>query len=171
MLKVDLLRLRQSRTLKLSASLEADHEIWTGLELKFAEPVKIDGSVTATAAGGVVVRGSWRAPMGYDCGRCLKELRLEVERPLTLVYVPAEGWQVSDPEVRTLRIRENTLDLAEAIREEIVLEVPRYLVPREKEDGRCTECGDRVERFSRVMHEPGSEIDPRWSALEALRTD
>lgn len=171
MLQVDLLRLRRSRTLKLSASIAADHEIWAGLELKFAKPVKIDGSVTATAAGGVVVQGSWKAPMCYDCGRCLKELHLEVERPLTLVYVPVDGWQVSDPEVRTLGVRETTLDLAEAIREEIVLEVPRYLVPHEKEDGRCTECGDRVERFSRVENEPGPEIDPRWSALEALRTD
>lgn len=171
MLQIDLLRLWRARTLKLSASIESDHEIWTGSELMFADPVKIAGSVTATAGGRVVVRGSWKAPMHYDCSRCLKELRLEVERPLTLVYVPADGWQVSDPEARTLGIRETTLDLAEAIREEIVLEVPRYLVPREQEDGRCAECGVPVKRFSKVKRELGSEIDPRWSALEALRTD
>lgn len=171
MLRVDLLHLRRSRKLDLSASIESDHEIWTGSELKFTDPVQVTGSVAATAGGGVVVRGFWKAPMCYDCGRCLRELRLEVKRPLTLVYVPAEGWEVSDPGVRTLGVRETTLDLTEAIREEIVLEVPRYLVPREQEDGRCTECGDPVKRFSRAEEEFGSGIDPRWSALKALRTD
>ena len=171
MLRVDLHRLRRSRALKLSASIESDHEIWAGSELKFTDPVEVAGSVSATAGGGVVVRGFWKAPVSYDCSRCLRELRLEVERPLTLVYVPADGWEVSDPEVRTLGVQETTLDLTEAIREEVVLEIPRYLVPREQEDGRCTECGDRVERFSRVGNEFGSEIDPRWSALEVLRTD
>ena len=171
MLRVDLLRLRRSRTLELSASLESDHEIWTGSELRFTDPVKVTGSVAATAGGGVVVRGFWKAPMFYDCSRCLRELRLEVSRPLTLVYVPTDGWEVSDPEVRALGSRETMLDLTEAIREEIVLEVPRYLMPREEEDGRCTECGDPVERFSKVEKEFGTEIDPRWSALQALRTD
>ena len=171
MLRIDLLRLWRSRTLKLSASIESDHEIWAGSELKFTDPVKVTGSVTPTAGGGVVVRGFWKAPMHYDCSRCLRELRLEVERPLTLVFVPADGWEASDPEVRTLGTRETVLDLTEAIREEVVLEVPRYVVPREQEDGRCTQCGDPVQRFSKVKKEPGSEIDPRWSALKALRTD
>lgn len=155
----------------MSALIESDHEIWTGSELKFTDPVEVTGSVAATAGGGVVVRGFWKAPMSYDCSRCLRELRLDVEKPLTLVYVPADGWEVSDPETRSLGMRENTLDLTEAIREEIVLEVPRYLVPRERKDGRCTECGDPVETFSKVDKEPGSGIDPRWSALKALRTE
>lgn len=171
MLQIDLLRLRRSRTLELSASIESGHEIWTGSELKFADPVKVAGSVAATAAGGVVVRGFWKAPMRYDCGRCLRELRLEVERPLTLVYVPEDGREVSDPEIRTLGTGETTLDLTEAIREEVVLEVPRYLVPREREDGRCTECGDPVDAFSREKEELGSGTDPRWSPLRALRTE
>lgn len=171
MLRIDLLLLRRRRTLRLSASIESDHEIWTGSELKFMDPVTVTGSVTATAGGGVVVRGSWKAPVYYDCSRCLRELHLEVERPLTLVYVPADGWAASDPDVRTLGSRETTLDLTEAIREEVVLEIPRYLVPREKEDGCCAECGDPVKRFSRVASESDRKPDPRWSALDALRTD
>lgn len=171
MLRVDLLHLRRSRRLDLNASIESDHEIWTGSELRFTDPVQVTGSVAAMAGGGVVVRGFWKAPMYYECGRCLRELRLVVKRPLTLVYSPAEGWEVSDPGARTLGGRETTLDLTEAIREEIVLEVPRYLVPREQEDGCCTECGDPVERFSRAEEEFGSGTDPRWSALKALQTD
>ena len=171
MLHVDLLRLRRGRTFNLSAAIESGHEMWNGCELRFTDPVEVTGSVMATADGGVVVRGFWKAPMRYDCSRCLRALRLEIARPLTLVYVPVDGREVSDPEIRSLGTRGTTLDLTEAIREEVVLEVPRYVVPREREDGRCTECGDPVERYRKVEEALETETDPRWSALKPLRTD
>ena len=72
--------------------------------------------------------------------------------------------------MRTIAYQRTMLDLTDAIREEIVLEVPRYLLPNE-EDGRCVECGDPVEHFSEVVEETGSGIDPRWSVLQSLKTD
>lgn len=170
MLRIDLRHLRRSRTLPLNARIDSDNEVWTGSQLTFADAVEISGSVAPAADGGVVVRGSWKAPLLYDCSRCLKQLRVVVTRPLTLVYAPAEGWETADPDVRTIANQQTMLDLTDAIREEVVLEVPRYLLPSE-EEGRCLECGDPVERFTRVTEEPGSGIDPRWSALQSLKTD
>lgn len=170
MLRIDLRFLRQSRTLPLNARIEADNEVWTGSQLTFADAVEITGSVAWTAEGGVVVRGSWKALLRYDCSRCLRRLPLAVERPLTLVFTPAEGWEATDPDVRTVGFQQTTLDLTDAIREEIVLEVPRYLLPR-AEDGRCAECGDPVERFNQTNEEGDDGIDPRWSALQALQSD
>lgn len=170
MLRIDLRHLRRSRTLPLKARIDAGNAIWAGTQLTLADPVEISGSVASTAEGGVVVRGSWDAALLYDCSRCLEQLKVVVTRPLTLVYTPADGWEAADPDVRTIAYRQSTLDLTDAIREEIVLEVPRYLLPKE-EDGRCVECGDPVEHFSEVVEETGSGTDPRWSVLQSLKTD
>lgn len=170
MLRIDLRHLRRSRTLPLNARIDSDNEAWTGSQLSFADAVEVTGSVTLTADGGVVVRGSWQAPLHYDCSRCLQQLKVVVKRPLTLVYTPADGWEAADPDVRTMAYQQTMLDLTDAIREEIVLEVPRYLLPSE-EEGRCVECGDPVERFTKATEESGTGIDPRWAALQSLKTD
>lgn len=170
MVQVDLLRVRQSRMLPVAAEIAPDAEVWADSELRLSDAVQVDASAALTADDGVVVRGSWTAPVVYDCGRCLKELNIAVERPFALLYVSEDGWQAEDPDVRTIGRRETVLDLSEAIREEVLLEVPRYFVP-EYEDGRCSECGDPVETFSYATEEAPAEHDPRWSALKALQTD
>lgn len=170
MVQIDLSRLRRSRTLSLNAAIAPDAEVWADSELRFSDAVKVDASVALTADGGVVVRGSWRAPVLYDCGRCLAELDVVVERTLDLLYASEDGWQAEDPDVRTIGFHETVLDLSDAIRQEVLLEAPRYFVP-EYEDGRCTRCGDPVERFRYATEEAATPRDPRWSALRALQTD
>ena len=170
MLQIDLLRLRRARTLAFTGTVTPESEIWTDSELEFSGAVEVRASAALTAEGGVVVRGSWRAPVLYECGRCLKELDIAIERPLALLYVTGEEWEGTDPDVRTMGYQDRTLDLGDAIREEVLLEVPRYHLP-EDQDGRCTECGDSVERYSYVAEEPREGTDPRWSALKALQTD
>lgn len=173
MVRVDLLGLRRGGTVSVKGEIAGDDDIWAGSELSLATAVQLSGSAAATGAGGVVVRGSWRALFRYDCGRCLKELLLEFERPVTLHYHAADGHGVAeldgDPDVRTVSARETALDLAEAIREEVVLEVPRYVVPAEGADGRCGECGVSVRDYicSRAGRHD-AEVDIRWAPLAAL---
>lgn len=170
MLQIDLSRLRLSRETTVQAAIAPDAEIWNGLELRFSSAVEVAGAVTLAAGGEVVVRGSWKAPMEYDCGRCLEKLPVTFERPLNLVYVPGGGWEATDPAVRTIGYHDTILDLEEAIREEVVLEVPRYFIPAET-DGRCDRCGHLAEGLARVSERTEHQPDPRWSALKALQTD
>ena len=169
-MQIDLLRLRQSRTLPLTGSIGLDSEVWAGSELKFSGAVEVTGTAALTTGGGVVVRGSWKAPLLYECGRCLDELQVAVERSLTLLFVPAGEWEASDPDVRTMGGQETVLDLQDAIREEILLEAPRYYTAGE-ENGRCTRCGDPVDEYRSEPPEDDGGTDPRWAALRALRTD
>ena len=170
MLQIDLSRLRRRRKATVQAAIAPDAEIWSGSELRFSGAVEVAGAAAVTAEGGVVVQGSWKAPVEYDCSRCLEALEVTYERPLTLVYVPGGGWEASDPDVRTIGYHDMTLDLKEAIREEVVLEIPRYFTPA-RDGGRCERCGDPADRFTGVPERNEARPDPRWSALRALQTD
>ena len=170
MVQIDLLRLRQRRTLTLAGSIGPDSELWADSGLRFSDAVEVRGTAALTAIGGVVVQGSWRAPLVYECGRCLDDLQVAVERSLTLLFVPSGSWEAPDSDVRVIDGRETVLDLQDAIREEIVLEAPRYYTAGE-EDGRCTGCGSPVQKYRSEPREAGSGMDPRWAALSALQTD
>ena len=170
MVQIDLLRLRQSRTLPLTGSISLDSEVWADAELKFSGAVEVTGTAALTIGGGVVVRGSWKAPLLYECGRCLDELQVTVERSLTLLFVPVGEWESSDPDVRTIGGQETVLDLQDAIREEILLEAPRYYTGGE-ENGRCIRCGDPVDKYRNEPADDDGGTDPRWAALQALQTD
>ena len=167
-MQIDLLRLRQRRTLTLAGSIGPDSELWAGSGLKFSDVVEVRGTVALAAGGGVVVQGSWRASLVYECGRCLDDLQVVVERSLTLLFMPDGSWEAPDPDVRIIDDRKTVLDLQDAIREEVVLEAPRYYTAGE-EDGRCTRCGSPVQEYRREPR--GSGTDPRWAALRTLQTD
>ena len=175
MLTVDLLRLWREQTLPVRGSIDPNAGLWDGSELAFAEPVDVVGAASVTADGAVVVRGSWKCAVAHDCDRCLERLRLPIARPMNLVYVPPGSWESEvpddDPDVRRLDARAHKLDLIHAIREEVLLEAPRYVLPAEGDDGRCVRCGVPVDRFRNVRSEPEADADPRWAALTALQSD
>lgn len=113
----------------------------------------------------------------HECGRCLEDVRVPVRDAFTLAYVPDEGRAGganarTDPDERVLDGRSGALSLDDAVREEVLLAVPRYLVPGEDGDGRCTRCGVPVARFCQPPKPPEpAAADPRWAALRALQAE
>lgn len=154
-----------------------DAALWDGSELTLATPVAVEGAALATAEGSVVVRGSWETVVVHECGRCLEDARMPVQRAFTLAYVPDErrpggaaAW--TDADERVLDGRSGVLNLDDAVREEVLLAVPRYLVPGEDGDGRCTRCGVPAARFRQPPKPPEPAVaDPRWAALRALQAE
>ena len=169
MLTLDLVRLHRERSFPVDGSVPADAGLWAGSELHFVRPVEVRGTASLTAEGGVVVRGTWETEVEYECGRCLDSVPRSVSEDLTLVYVPSEGWESDDPDVRTIGYNARTLDLTEALREEVLLELPRYYLPPAMDDGRCSVCERPTSEFEK---RPEQEVsDPRWSKLKALESE
>lgn len=155
-----------------------DAPLWSGSELTLASPVAVEGAASATAEGSVVVRGSWKTVALHECGRCLEELRVPVERALTLAYVADGGRRrggaddsPAGADERVLDGRSGALSLDDALREEVLLAVPRYLSPSEDDEGRCTRCGVAATRFRQSPEPSESAADPRWAALRALQAE
>lgn len=164
MLALDLLQLRRERALPVEGGVEAEASLWSGTGLAFSEPLAFEGRATVSADGGLVIQGTVTGTAVYECGRCLEEVTYPVNLDLVLVFMPAESWAEEDPEVRTIGYNERTLDLSESIREEVVLGLPRYYVHPPGGGQGCGAASD--------ASDPGlapEEIDPRWSALRALK--
>lgn len=170
MLLLDLFRLWNERTLAIEASIEPASSLWAGCELTFAAPVVVTGAASRLADGGVLVRGEWQTEVKYECGRCLEDKSLPVRKPLNLVYVPESSWEEEDPDpdVRVLSQNAATLDLKDAVREEVMLAVPRYFLPRKREDGLCSLCGLEVRSYFGAPEAADQGSDSRWSPLRAL---
>jgi uncharacterized protein len=75
--------------------------------------------------------------------------------------------EADDPSVYFIPPRTTTLSLNEAIREELILAVPEYVVCRDNCAGLCPECGKDLNEGPCDCR--AASTDPRWVQLEALK--
>lgn len=151
---------------RLEEEIAADDPLWTDLEIRPAAPVHVD--VRGSSVGdGVLVRGHVRARFQVPCRRCLEDVPVDVNQPVHLLFVPGDGDEEDfGGEVYPLPARGTELDLAEAIREQVVLGLPRFVVCRDECRGLCAHCG-----ANRNQGECGctAEVAPSpWDALKNL---
>ncbi len=179
MLTIDLGRLARETSLRVDVEVPADDPLWSGMGLVFDGPVSVDITVTEAVSGEVVARGSVRGTLRHECRRCVKPILSELSEDLTVVFLPvdesddeadgpADGAS-GDPEVRPIPGRAVLIDLGDAIREELILEVDRYAVCDPECRGLCPRCGADLNRTSCDCSV--EERDPRWDALRALNTE
>lgn len=169
MLTIDLGRLYRDRSLRVDARLPPDDPLFAESELTFARPLGVDAEASVAGSGEVVVRCSLDGALSQECRRCLAPVESEIDREITLVYAPTDELDEPDPEVRALDEAAEELDIGSAIREELILDLDRYVTCDPECLGLCPICGidKNEESCDCTLEEP----DPRWDALRALNTD
>lgn len=96
------------------------------------------------AGQGYLLRGTLRGELLVPCARCLEPAPVAVEAPLALSFAEsgdddeAGGEELQDD---VLPIEHGTIDLSQAIRDEILLAVPMSPVCRPDCAGICSVCG------------------------------
>lgn len=170
MFRVSLTDLRRAGSLWVEHWIHEDDPLWAGVDLVLSGPVRVHVVVTGTDTGQVLASGQADAPLVHKCRRCLERVNRTFEQPLKLCWSAAD--QLSDDlgvdtGVRVLEWGADAVELGEAIREELVLAAPRYVLCREDCRGFCPGCGTNLndEQCECVTSEP----DPRWDALRALK--
>ena len=134
----------------------------SGSSVPAGAEVDVD-AVLESVHGGVVVTADVVAPWTGECRRCLRPIAGEASSHVRELYE-----QDSDGE-ETYPLRGDQLDLAPLARDAVLLELP--LAPLCVEDclGLCPECG--ANRNEGDCGHVIQVMDPRWAALDALRTD
>ncbi|MBN2374113.1 DUF177 domain-containing protein [bacterium] len=115
-----------------------------GLLLK--EPVALKVNLERIGSK-VLIRGTIRTSVQLECSRCLEEFSHQIDEPFTSTFFPFQE-RPKDPDLELgsedLDISYydgKTIDLAELVREQILLSIPINPLCRPKCRGLCPECG------------------------------
>lgn len=118
------------------------------------------------------ISGMITAEVAMDCTRCLQPLRRKIEVAFDDVFVDsAHESRNSETELTIADMDESLViggrvDLAEVVREQILLALPEQIFCREDCRGLCPQCGGNRNLIDCSCER--EEIDPRWAALKNL---
>jgi len=120
----------------------------------------------------VHVRGMITAEVALQCTRCLEPVGRAVEVSFDDVFVDSsDESRSSDTELTVADMDEalvigGRVDLADVVREQILLALPEQTFCREDCRGLCPKCGGNRNLIDCSCER--EEIDPRWAALKNL---
>jgi uncharacterized protein len=129
-------------------------------------PAHVVGRLSCTSTGQYFWLGRVEAAAKLDCRRCLCEVTTPLDVPVEVMFV--ESGEADDANIYVLDPQAPVLDLSEMIREELVLATPEWVLCRDACKGLCAGCGNDLNAGT---CDCAQETDPRWAALEALKTD
>ncbi len=117
--------------------------------------------------------GKVNAEVLLDCTRCLEPISRNFEFRFRSIFVGsvdedtnAEA-EVSDDALDESLVENGQIDIAEAVREQLMLTLPEQIFCREDCKGLCAKCGSDLNLIDCKCAD--DEIDPRWAALKNLK--
>ena len=127
------------------------------------EDVRAEGSFLATDDGRISVKARATAQAHAHCSRCLEEVVAPVEAEVDALYS-----RTPDPEDPDLYGFEGySLDLTDAVRDALVLELPMRFICKPDCKGLCPNCGVNLNRVACTCQEGGNTTNP-FSALKNI---
>jgi uncharacterized protein len=164
MLQVGLADLEQG-PVETAGTIAADDPLFEGLDFRLVEPVDVAGQLSAAGAGSYYWRGDLKTAIGTVCRRCLNDVSVPVRAAVDILFT--EDQSADDPSVYVIPPRALAIDLAPAVREELILAVPAFALCREDCRGLCPRCG-RDLNSGPCECDPDAP-DPRWAGLSDLK--
>jgi uncharacterized protein len=164
MLQVDLRELARG-PVEMRADLAGTDPLFEGLEVTLAEPVRVAGRLQDAGDGRFYWRASLRSRMVGECRRCLAPVAVPIVADVDALF-SQDPDALEDPSSYPLARDALVIDLRPAVREELLLAVPRWVVCREDCRGLCPRCGKDLNAGACGCPAP---VDPRWGGLTAVR--
>src|SRR5690606_1455349 len=114
---------------RVDGEISPDDPLWEGSAVKLAEPLKVQLGAQSVGEG-VLVRGRMSTRLSQACRRCRAAVRVEVDDEVTLLFEPLDDEDQGDLDgaVYPLPERGDRLELGPALREELLLRVPEFVV-------------------------------------------
>jgi uncharacterized protein len=150
-------------------ALEANPEE-IGLDDRFSRTIQLNASLEKTSRQ-LFLRVAFSTVGRFTCDRCLDEYHSGVAGSYQLVYVTDERASagLEHDEIHLISPEANYIDLAEDVRQFVLLALPQKLLCREECAGLCPVCG--VNHNHAGCSCTVEEIDPRWEALRKFQAN
>ena len=164
MLRFDLRELAQG-PVETQAELGPKDPLFDRLSVTLAEPVRVGGRLQGTGENRYYWHGTLHTAVAGECRRCLTPVTIPVAVDVGALFT-RDADAAEDPDAYRLMAHDTEVDLRPAVREELALAVPQFLVCREECRGLCPQCGrDLNAGPCGCARAP----DPRWRALANLK--
>lgn len=136
----------------------------------FAGPVNVDATLQKTGKQ-LFLKARIQAAGSFICDRCTARFDLALSPEYRMFYVPdeADAGGFDPSEVQVVSAGLPIIDLAEDVRQTVLLAVPLKLLCRPDCRGLCPHCG--ADLNSEPCTCPAEETDARWEGLRGLRPD
>ena len=119
------------------------------------------------------VRGRIEAGVETDCFRCLEPVPKTIDVQFQDIFVDGaeeptvDAIELGEDELDESLITSNEIDMAEVVREQLILATTETVYCKEDCKGLCPKCGSNRNLIDCKCEE--NETDPRWSALKNLK--
>ncbi len=164
MLHVDLRELARG-PVDTQGQLAGNDPLFEGLGASLAEPVRVAGRLHAAGEGRFYWRASLRTGVAGECRRCLTPVTVPIVADVDALF-SQDPDALEDPSSYALAPDATGIDLRDALREELLLAVPQWVVCRDDCRGLCPRCGKDL-NAGPCGCPPA--VDQRWSSLAALK--
>jgi uncharacterized protein len=165
MLRVDLRELAQGRAVETRGELKQDDPVLDGTEVRLQEPVVVQGRLQAIGDGRFYWQGTARTVVAGECRRCLTPVQTPLQVEIGALFTQDPDAQ-DDPDSYPVAPDATDVDVTPAVREELVLAAPRYVVCRDDCKGICPQCGKDL---NAGPCDCAPVTDARWQPLKALK--
>jgi len=169
MLKLSLAAVERGEV-RLQEAIPADDPLWEGFFAPLSSPLEVDVVARPVGSGGILVSGEVSGQVEFACRRCLTPVPLKVQETVEMYLRPAaEVGDEDDGESYLLPTGAAEVSLAGPLREQLLLQLPEFVVCREECRGLCPMCGVDLNR-GECACEPEPDPSP-WDALRKVNFD
>ncbi|RCK75807.1 MAG: hypothetical protein IGBAC_1082 [Ignavibacteriae bacterium] len=135
------------------------------LDERFHDDVDIDVVLDKTSTQ-ILLKTEIDTDGNFECDRCLTTFSRHIHTAYTLMYLyQAQEFEIEN-EIQVINRDTVFIDLAEDVRQYILLAIPIKLLCKEDCKGLCPSCGKNLNEGKCNCNT--DFIDPRWEALSKL---
>ena len=162
------------RRIQFDESFEPGKMDFSDTGLRQVTPIHAVGSaqLLGNTGGEIRIQGRYSGTLETDCDRCLALASFPLDRSFDLFYRPplanleSDEVKIDEGEAEIGFYEGLGLELADVIKEQILLALPMQRVCREDCKGICPVCGDNRNEAPCDCHV--KPADDRWTALKNL---
>jgi DUF177 domain-containing protein len=163
MLRVDLRELARTGAVQTQGQLKQDDPALDGADITLREPVSVDGRLQAISDDRYYWQGTARTVVQGECRRCLTPVATPLQLDIGALF-SQDPEALDDPDAYPVAPDATEIDVTPAVREELLLAAPRFVLCRDDCKGLCPQCGQDLNAGTCACI---PAIDARWQGLRS----